>query len=117
MKSGFITYQGKQIIFLRYDHMTQETLDVEIREAEKLLCSQPENSILLMVDFNKTLISPGVLDLMIKSSLKCKKYFRKNAVLGIEGIRSTLLDIFMKATGLAVKSFPNEEEAKAWLIQ
>jgi hypothetical protein len=117
MKSGFITHQGKQIIFLRYDHLIQETLDAEIHEAEKLLCSQPENSILLMVDFNKTLISPGVLDSMIKSSLKCKKYFRKNAVLGIEGVRSTLLDIFMKATGLAVKSFPNEEAAKAWLIQ
>ena len=117
MRSEFVTHQNVWIFYCRYDHIDLATLTQEIAEVEGLVHKQPENSMRLLVDVSGTLISPSTLNILTKTSLENKKYFHRTAVLGVEGVRVQLLDMLVKASGLPVKSFKTEAEAKAWLVQ
>jgi hypothetical protein len=87
-----------------------------ITQVEALLQKQPVNSMLLLVDVTGTLISPSTLNILTKTSMDMKKYIHSTAVLGVEGVRVQLLDMLVKASGLPVKSFKTEDEAKSWLV-
>jgi hypothetical protein len=115
MRSGFITHQGVQILYCRYNRIDMAALGAEIAEVEGVLRKAPENSVRVLVDMTGTVISPSTLSILTKTSLEMKKHIRSTAVLGVEGVRVQLLDMLVKASGLPVKSFKTEEEAKTWL--
>jgi hypothetical protein len=116
VKSGFITHLGTQLFYCRYDHFDLNTLCQEITQVEGILRRQPEDSLRMLVNVTGTIISPGTFNVLTKTTLDMKKYLHRTAVLGVEGaVRVQMMDMLVKATGLAVRPFKTEEEAKTWL--
>jgi hypothetical protein len=117
MKSVWETINGKKILLARYDHLTLDELRLEMKDVEKQVVSQPEGSVLLLINIVGTIITPESFTLFKDLASRTKKYPYKTAVIGISGARKTMLDIIVKVSGLAVAPFDTLEEAKAWLTK
>ncbi|MFH1460260.1 MAG: STAS/SEC14 domain-containing protein [Candidatus Omnitrophota bacterium] len=119
MKSGWIEYKEKRIWFAQYNDLGR---DVQAFEREVLLVTQimikePEQSILLLIDYRGTGGSMKFFEVLKDSALKVKKFTKKSAVVGVEGIKRVLLKSIIRFSALDVKIFDDLEAAKEWLVQ
>ncbi|PKN95284.1 MAG: hypothetical protein CVU44_00975 [Chloroflexi bacterium HGW-Chloroflexi-6] len=120
MRSKWIEHQGKQIFFQDFSGIDLDKSDIikdELVNVQKIVTSQPEDSILILADFRGTTISKNLMDVMQASSSKTKKFVHKTAVLGVTGTKRILANMLMSLTGQKLSIFENEEEAKEWLVQ
>jgi len=120
MRSKWIDHQGKQIFFQDFSGIDLDKSDIikdELVHVQQVVTSQPEDSILILADFRGTTISKNLMDLMLASSNKTKKFVRKTAVLGITGTKRMFANALVSATGQALRMFEEESEAKDWLSQ
>lgn len=118
MKSKWITHAGQKIFLTDYTNQTLESLQAEMQAAEALICQQPEGSVLVLSDVRGTVASPQVLALSKQSSVRCQRYVRKQAIVGLLGAPQTLLDILTKFSGQKnFQIFNDIEQAKDWLIR
>lgn len=117
MKSYWETYKGKQIFYARYDHLVLEEYRAEIIAVEQEVLRQPKNSILLLVNTAGIILSPEALNLAKNTALHSQPYLRNTAILGMSGLRKTLLEIVVKFSGVKLAAFETEEQAKDYLVQ
>ena len=118
MKSEWREYKGKRYFFSDYSGfgMDFQSLKTEVNAVDDLITQQPENSVLVLIDFRNTVGTTEVVDLFKQGASRTRKYIRKNAILGIVGIRKILLDAVTRLTGQVAQTFDDEESAKDWLI-
>jgi len=120
MRSKWIEHRNTKIFFQDFSGVDLDKSDLikeELDQAQQIVTSQPENSMLILADFRDTSISRDLLDVMTASSNKTKKFVRKTAVLGITGTKRMFANLLVSATGQSIKMFEDEEEAKNWLAK
>ena len=121
MKSGWVTYKGKQIFVARYDHLTVAESRIEVAEVEKEIFKQPPNSVLMQVETTGTILAPEALGIYKNTTNACKPYLKKTIVMGMSGARMPIFDIITTFAGLrnTVRAFSDKDEEKAreWLTQ
>jgi len=117
MQSEWITHKGKRIFYSNLSgfHTDVTALGAEIDESDTVICQQPENSILVLVDVRGSVGSTEVVQLFKDSSIRTKKYVRKTAVIGISGFRKVLLDAITRFSGRNATTFDDLDAAKDWL--
>jgi hypothetical protein len=69
-----------------------------------------------LTDVRDTVLSSEVMDFAKESSARVTKYIRKEAVIGVAGIRQVLLDAVSRFSGRQFATFDNLEAAKDWLV-
>jgi hypothetical protein len=116
MKSTMETYKGKNIFFAHYDHLSLDELHAEVASVKQELTSRATEMPLVLVDITGTLISPEVLNLFKDMASFGGEHHSKTAVLGITGVRRTILEIIKNFSKTTPVPFDDVISAKEWLI-
>jgi hypothetical protein len=119
MKSKWIEYNGKKILYQDYSNFffNEQAVKKELADVEALVMAEPENSVLVLTNMSNTEITMNLMPIFNEASKVTKPHVRKTAVLGVSGIKRSLGDLLSKITGQELMYFTNETEAKAWLTK
>lgn len=119
MKSQWITYKDKKILFADYSDFTDDSQSLfsEVNDVNEIIMQQPEGSLLLLMDTRNSIASIEVISYFKQTALKTKKYIARIAVIGITGVRKILFDTIVQFSGLNAAIFENLEEGKEWLAE
>jgi hypothetical protein len=117
MKSKWITHKGEQILFVDLSSFGRhlDAFREELMEVEAVAYQQPEESLLVLTDIQDTVVSSEVMNFAKESSARTAKYIRKEAIIGVSGIRQVLLDAVSRFSGRQFAAFDDIEAAKDWL--
>ena len=120
MSVDWIEHKGKRILRADYRgcHTEEEMLQV-LDEQGKQLRLRPVKTLLLS-DFGGTAVGSAFMNEVKRRGAESgDRLIEKNAVLGVTGLKGILLDGFVAATGLKdrIRSFDNEADAMAWLVE
>ena len=116
MKSHWLKYKDKEILFADYTNLDVEGLRAESAGVVAEVAKRPLNSVNLLSDGHGTIVSPAVLDIYKQVSTQSSKYLRRTALLGIRGTQRVFLDLIVRISGMKIRVFEDETEAKEWLI-
>ncbi len=119
MKSKWIEYQGKKILYQDFSALFYNSAAVkeELKAVQEIVLKEPMNSVLVISNFKDTQIGADLMSDLNEASAKTKDHVHKTAVLGVTGFKRALGDMLSRLTGQPLKYFENEEEAKNWLVQ
>jgi hypothetical protein len=118
MKSQWMTHKGVTFIYCNFTdfHTDVEGLRAEVEAVDAKICRQPENTVLALADLTQTTASRKVVDLFKQSAARTKKHVRKQAVVGVTGIRKLLAQAVAQFSGQTLVLFDTVEAAKEWLV-
>jgi hypothetical protein len=118
MRSKWITHKGERIFFADLSGLGRhlDAFREELMEAETVAYQQPEGSLLVLTDVRDTVLSSEVMDFAKESAARVTKYIRKEAIIGMAGVRQVLLDAVSRFSGRHFATFDNVEAAKDWLV-
>ena len=119
MRSEWIEHNDKKIFYQDFSKLFYNTAAVkaELEEVQKVVISQPKDSVLILTDMRDTNVGRELLPVMNAASAATKDYVRKTAVLGVTGVKRKLADLLTALTGQALKYFDDIEKAKKWLVE
>lgn len=119
MRSQWIEYNGKKIFYQDFSKLffNSTAVKAELEEVQKIVKTQPPNSVLILTDMRDTNVGSDVLPAMNAASAATKNHVRKTAVLGVTGAKRKLADLLTALTGQQLKYFDDMESAKRWLAE
>lgn len=120
MKSHWITHRDKRIFLVDYSNFGANT--ALIREEAKgiieAVTHEPPNSVLALTDVRGTTGTLDTIAVMKRVVTSTNKHVRRRAVVGVAGLRESLLDMVNRVTGnKPFASFQDLEAAKEWLVK
>jgi hypothetical protein len=118
MKSEWMMHNGERFIYCDFTRfgIDVDGLRSEVEAADQLICLQTENSVLALADLRDTVASRKVVDLFKESAVRTKKHVRKQAVVGVTGIRRILAEAVARFSHQPMVLFDTVEEARDWLV-
>ncbi|MBN1591422.1 MAG: hypothetical protein JW888_18055 [Pirellulales bacterium] len=122
MKSRWITYGDKRILYCDYTHFALSDFDelkAELDTVVALLLQEPEKSVLALTDIRGSIASRPVIAMFKRAATVTAKHVRKQAVVGVTGLKKVLFDAVVYVSRQPAKAFGDleEEEAKDWLVE
>jgi len=119
MRSVWIEHKGKKIFYQDFskNFYNAAVVKAELAEVQKVVTTEPKNSVLVLSDFRDTNVGSDLLSSMNTASAATKAYVRKTAVLGVIGMKRKLADLLTALTGQPLKYFDDMEAAKNWLVE
>ena len=120
MQSHWLKHKNQDIFVLDYTgfHMDRGSLYAEIEEAHKVIVSQPENSLLTIIDVQDTVADVETVSLLKSRSSESSKIFKKTAVVGVSGVKKVLAESIIKFSKMKnTKFFDDYGTAKDWLVE
>ncbi|HLA84450.1 MAG TPA: STAS/SEC14 domain-containing protein [Thermoguttaceae bacterium] len=122
MKSHWIEYQGKQLLYCDYTGFglrNFEAFKTELDGVMALVTQEPEGSVLALADVRRIVASPAVVAAFKKVAIASAKHVRKQAVVGVTGVKRILYDAVMRVSKQTARAFGDSEleEAKKWLVE
>jgi hypothetical protein len=116
MKSRMITHKGHTIFYVDYSSLDIGGLKAEIAAVEAETLRRPANSVLAIIDVRGVIFTPAIMEAVRQSSVRTKLQVRKAAVLGVTGVRKSLLDMVIRFSGQQISAHDDLEAAKDWLV-
>jgi len=116
-KSGYITYQGQEILF--YDHSGLRGKDLlnSLKEANQIVLNAPHSRTLFLADFSNTYIDSEIMAYLSSDEEKAAtKKIRKTAAVGVSGIKKIFLNTYNTITQSGARAFDDLESAKQYLV-
>ena len=88
MRSTWIEHKGKKIFYQDFSKHFYNSAAVraELEEVQKVVTSQPKDSVLVLSDCRDTSVGSDLLSSMNAASAATKSYVRRTAVLGVTGM-------------------------------
>ncbi len=119
MRSTWIEHKGKKIFYQDFSKhfYNSAAVKAELAEVQKVVTTQPKDSVLVLSDFRDTSVGNDLLASMNAASAATKAYVHKTAVLGVTGMKRKLADLLTALTGQPLKYFDDMESAKNWLAE
>lgn len=111
-------HKGKKIIFLDYtgiSHNNEEKTLKEMDEVKNFILNAGKD-LLILVDVRESFASTKIIDKMREDGKLEKHLVKKEAVVGITGMKEIFLKGINLVTNLGIKPFKTIEEAKDWLV-
>jgi len=119
----WITYKNKKIVYADYSNLNSTKPEEEkelinaIHEVKNLIASLSEKTLFLTNATNSVANTNTINALKEVTKLSASKgNVEKECIVGITGIKKTLLSTVNYLTGSKVKSFDTLQEAKDWLV-
>jgi hypothetical protein len=114
--SEWITYKGHDILFTDYKGLRGHEI-VEMLHTANMIILEAKGSVLGLADFTGTYATDEIVAyLQCEETKQAARNLRKNAVVGVTGIKRLFLNLYNKVTGGGAKSFDDLESAKEYLI-
>ncbi|HLA84451.1 MAG TPA: hypothetical protein VJL29_06630 [Thermoguttaceae bacterium] len=122
MKSHWMVYQGKQILYCDYANFALdqfEAFKTELDSAVAVITREPEKSLLALTDIRRSVASPAVVDMFKTAAIVTAKHIRKQAVVGVSGMKKILFDAVIHISKQPARAFGDLELEKAqkWLVE
>jgi hypothetical protein len=119
MRSNWIECKGKKILYQDFskNFYNSAAVKAELAEVQKIVTSQPLNSVRVLSDFRDTNVGSDLLSAMNGASAATKTHVQKTAVLGVTGMKRRLADLLTAVTGQPLKYFDDLDAAKSWLAE
>src|ERR1044072_198389 len=101
MRSNWIEHRGKQILYQDFskNFFNSAAVKAELEEVQKIVLTQPLNSVLVLSDFRDTNVGSDLLTAMNSASEATKSRVYKTAELGVTGMKRRLADLLTALTG------------------
>jgi len=116
MPISWLNYKEKKILFIDLKGLEKEEMLTIVEEQKKIINESPE-PVLLLNDFNGTFASEEYMNRAKKYGKEQKNKIKKTALLGIQGIKKFLVQVYIKFSGNVNTKLCNSiEEAKEYLI-
>lgn len=112
----FITYGGKEVLFLNFAGCKTEEILSIIEEGKQVIRSRPAGSVLTLTDVTGTRFDDSVSDQMKEFAAHNKPYVKAAAVIGITGIKKIIFDAVTIFSKRKLQTFETLDLAKEWLI-
>lgn len=119
MRSYWMEHKGKKIFYQDFSKLffNATAVKTELDEVQKIVKSEPRDSVLVLTDMRDTNVGSDLLPAMNAASAATKDHVRKTAVLGVTGVKRKLADLLTSLTGQPLKYFDDIESAKNWLTE
>lgn len=112
----WITYKGHKILFADYTGLRDHDIVKMMQTANKMI-GEADGSVLALADFSGTYATEEIVQyLRSEDSKQAAKKLKKNAVVGVTGIKKIFLNMYNMVTGGGAKPFDDLESAKVYLI-
>ena len=116
MSVEWLNWEGKNFLYADFRGLSRKELIPNLELTATMLDASPEQ-VLLLLNFKDVSIHFAYLRRCNELGQKViHPKTKKMAILGMDGIKATMLVAFNKIVGQKSASFKTEEEAKAWLI-
>jgi hypothetical protein len=112
-----IFHKGRQILFLDFSGCSVEDFPIIIKEAEKLIRVEPENSVLTLTDVTGAKYNIGVTEELKEFTKGNKPFVKAGAVVGLDALKKIIYNSVMHFSGRNLLAFNDIEKAKDWLIE
>jgi hypothetical protein len=113
---GWLKYKDKKILFCDYSGAALHQL-LELFDKFNKVVLKLNSTILFLADFSDTKVDKTILQrLKDAESRMVAKKFDKAAVVGIVGLKKTILNFYNAVTDGNVKAFPDKKQALEWLV-
>ena len=115
MATSWITHGGKRILYTDFrDCKTETEMAALFEKAVQTVLASPE-PVLTMNNFDGVAVSSEFMRKLKKRGADYKHNVRAKAVLGVTGIKKTLINTYSVLTGIDARAFDTEAEALAYL--
>jgi subtilase family serine protease len=115
----FITYRGRQILFMDYSELQDpEEIARLIEQAKETVAEQPENSVLGLIYVRDANTTNAVKETMKHAAVHNKPYIRATAVVGMSPVQRLIyeaVNLFSKRENSC--AFDDIGPAKQWLVE
>jgi hypothetical protein len=116
MPTTWITHEGKRIIYTDFrDCKSEAEMEALFEKAVQMVLASPE-PVLTMNNFEGIAPSPAFLRTLRTRGADYKHKVRAKAVLGVTGIKKTLINTYSILTGIDARAFDTEAKALAYLV-
>ena len=91
-------------------------MQLENDAVDAVVCQQAPGSVLCISDVRDTVASSEAMAIIKNSAKRTNLYVRKQAVIGVTGVRRVLADAVVRFSGQKLSLFDNLEKAQEWLV-
>jgi hypothetical protein len=117
MPIQWIDYKGHKILYADYRGLISEEKMLQNLETEGEFYKTITSKILSLNDYRDTFVSNNFINKVTALGKINKDKNLRSAILGITGMKKILLNTFSTISGMPVRSFDDETEAKEYLIK
>ena len=112
----YIHHNGRQILFLDFSGFKVEDFHINIKEAEKLIRAEPQNSVLTLTDVTGAKYNLEVTKAIKEFAVGNKPFVKAGAVVGLDALKKIIYNSIMHVSGRNLLAFDDIEKAKDWLV-
>ena len=111
----FITHKDRKILYIDFSGCNPEELMTHMREAQRIISSQPEGSVLTLTDVTDARYNRQVSAALKEYTNSNKPFVKAAAVVGVTGMKEVILNAIILFTRRNFSLFDRIDEAKEWL--
>jgi hypothetical protein len=115
---SWIKHRSRDIVFTDLSSLTKSEEQIEVLEqARKLICQQPEKSVLSMIDYTGVRYNIPAVEAQKEFSAAVGPHMKASTVVGVTGILQVVYRSVVRITRRNIKTFATREEALDWLAE
>jgi hypothetical protein len=114
----FITHQSKQILLVDLTDCNAEEVIIELlTQVQRIVTTQPRNSVLTLCDLTGTQFSRAAVTRMKEVAVFDRPYVKRAAMVGAESLPKVFYDALKTFSRREFLRFKTREEAMDWLVR
>ena len=115
MSTRWITHEGKRIIYTDFrDCKSEAEMNAVFEKAVEMVMAEAE-PVLTLNNFDGVLVPPDFLHKLRVRGAEYSHKVKAKAVLGVTGMKKTLINTYSVLTGIDARAFGTEAEALDYL--
>jgi hypothetical protein len=111
-----IEHRGQQVLLLDYSNLTSELLASYCVNGFEFTKSLGRTDLLILVDVTDTFTYGKGYEALKKAAINTIPFTRKDALVGISGAKTVLLNVFNALRRTGTRAFPDREKALDFLV-
>jgi hypothetical protein len=116
-RAGFINHEGKLVLVLDYTNCTAEEVVSLAEEAERIITSQPHNSVLVLSDFAGAQFSRDAVTRIKEVTTHDRPFVKRVAWVHTGNLPKVFYDAIKTFSQREFPTFATREEALAFLVK
>jgi len=116
----WIEYQGAQILYQDFSGggmLNAAKYKEEFAALEDMILAQPPQSVRVLTNFNASVFSKDLLEVMVAHSRLTRPHIKKFAALGVTGPKRIMAGMVERLSGQPMALFEDEQQAQEWLTE
>jgi hypothetical protein len=116
-RAEFITHEGKQVLVLDYTNCTPEEVALLAGEAERIITSQPHNSVLVLSDFEGAQFNRDAATRIKEVATHDRPFVKRVAWVHTGNLPKVLYDAVRTFSQREFPTFETREKALEFLVK